>query len=56
MRLVLQIDWQDRQVLSLMSPFFHETLCGPFKEGTKRQMVLQEDERAMRKVMELACG
>ena len=42
--------------LSLMSPFFHKTLCGPFKEATERQMVLQEDERAVRKVMELACG
>ena len=42
--------------LSLMSPFFHKTICGPFKEGTERQMVLGEDESAVRKVMELACG
>ena len=42
--------------LSLMSPFFHKTLCGPLKEATERQMVLQEDERAVRKVMELVCG
>ena len=42
--------------LNLMSPFFHKTLCGPFKEGTERQIGLQEDERAVRKVMELACG
>ena len=53
--MVLQVDWQDGQVLSLMSPFFHKTLCGPFKESTERQMVLQEDERAVRKVMELEC-
>ena len=43
--------------LSLMSPFLHKTLCGPFKEGTERQIGLQEDERTVRrKVMELACG
>ena len=39
-----------------MSPFFHKALCGPYKEGTERQMVLQEDERAVRTVILLACG
>ena len=47
-----------------MSPFLHKTLFGPFKEGTERQVVPEEDEGAVpeedegavRKVMELACG
>ena len=39
-----------------MNPFFHKTLCGPFREGTERQIRLQEDERELRNVMELACG
>ena len=43
--------------LSLLSPVFHKMLCGDFKEKTDRRIELDDDEeKALRKVMELACG
>ena len=44
-------------LLSLVSPVFHRTLCGHFKEGTSKRLELEcVSEPLFRKMMLLACG